>query len=345
MVNEKSLNVSEHDSREQAAEEAVAERLDKFAWKAVHPLVRAHRDRFREMVLRCMEDLIRRRDNLEDFERRRQKHFEQKVLAEPRLQDEAAGPPQPDWCWEFHNRHRPTTDAERTIKGWTPPDLSRECWPNADLPLPLPIGRDGEPGRELDLAEKYAVLAAVHDCFCNNVEPVDLWRNERESLSVEDFLRGAESNPSMPGMLYPALVAAVREISQLDSERDLEPLADYLADVKDDLEKQAQQNGAEITSQTHSAPRVVTLREEGRELVVDDGRPIGFGDTRQFSALSALFKSTRGVPVMLTRDVIKDLKIRLRRDGAKMFADCIESRTGLGYALVLPDTTEVRHLQ
>lgn len=200
--------------------------------------------RLREMVRWWEAELRAREDVREEFERRRRAH-EDVLRGRGRLRDKKAGPPKPDWVWEYYPEivhfrklcwcyseysepmeQLVRRDLDTSVCGWTPPHLSRERWPEVQWPLPVP------PDRVLRLKEAYAVLAAVRDHALPVVEAIDPWRAEREAWNAEAFTQTPEMPP---GQLYVSLVDDVQGITE-DDRNQLQAL---LREVEADLELRA----------------------------------------------------------------------------------------------------------
>ena len=117
--------------------------------------------RFQEMIdLRATAYLAKFREQRR-FDGRRRKHFE-KTRGDRRLSDYEAGPPKKGWVWDVCrvriavSKQPPRSEYER-IEAWVPLRFSNRVRP--ELESLLPLRRE----QELDLADKYTCLAAVHD--------------------------------------------------------------------------------------------------------------------------------------------------------------------------------------
>ena len=185
------------------------EELTDIAWK-VDALIREHgaRDRFREMIAEAENQHRRRCNDERDRQQRRLEHFEIEVQADPRLRDLEAGPPEPDWVWEWEETCQ--------LEAWVPPEFHQGKRVDTSPPLPLPE-------REMSLAENYLVLGALRDYVCKSEEKLLCWEDlEGESPVVRLKSKGA------------SYLIWAREISKLRPEH-RKPLEAFLQKVEEDL--------------------------------------------------------------------------------------------------------------
>ncbi len=125
---------------------------------------------FQTNVTQWLTDLFESREHDGRLESERARYAERFFARRPsteddtypcrkRLRSRQEGPPDEGWLWETLKRPRGPRGQMRKrqiIEGWVPPDLSIKGYLDVRLPFPLPD--DG-----LTLAEKYVVLATVHD--------------------------------------------------------------------------------------------------------------------------------------------------------------------------------------
>jgi hypothetical protein len=189
------------------------------------------RDRFRGMTEAWHEDHLKRRKRHDERERQREAHFKQRVARKPRLRDKATVPPGPDWEWEHFVYPVETLEGGRrtreleTLEVWVPLALTEVAEPDDQLPLPMPH-------RRYTLSEKYTVLAAVRDRYCDGVESLDRWYDPSSTP-------GAPANEARCGNLkqeslgapYHELIYEARRLG----EEDVDWLADILREVEADL--------------------------------------------------------------------------------------------------------------
>jgi hypothetical protein len=103
-----------------------------------------------------------------------------------------------------------------------------------DCRRPLPV-----PDREVSLAERYAVLAAVWNAYWPGEEKIDPWRKWRHvhlrSMNEEEYRK--YKREGLPGLAFHWLVAGVAgDIPTVRlTKKDRVIVADWLADVKADL--------------------------------------------------------------------------------------------------------------
>lgn len=182
---------------------------------AIHDVILKYsaQPRFEEMVRRWCGEYLSLVDAERDFEQRRAEHA-RRVQLDPRLQDQAAGPPDEGWRREAlrlpsdAGAERPTPQL---IGGWVPPELSSANWPEVRYPWPLPSA-------ELTVPGKYAVLAAVHDSLSRGRKKINRWEERSDAPEA-----GAFAN----------LVGRVKNDPGSDNTRaDVRALLD---DVEDDL--------------------------------------------------------------------------------------------------------------
>ena len=116
--------------------------LTDIAWR-VNALVRGPSvlERFHEKIWRWYLDVKILDSENNALERRRDEHIDA-ILATPRLRDESAGEPRPEWEWWETSRlirvrdDVGSQDQRVDIEGWAPPDLIHNE-PKKYWPLPL----------------------------------------------------------------------------------------------------------------------------------------------------------------------------------------------------------------
>jgi|GEM_PF-5099459 len=229
-----------------------------LAWR-VYDLVRLPKNmsRFQEMVRRWDREYRIQLAKYEEWERLRREH-EDRVRTDPQLRDKSAGRPEPGWNWDCTPiriyRYRQSRQGKEAMElwfeapngAWTPPDLFYDREPEPESLFPLP-------DRELTLAEKYVVLAAIHDHFCPRREPIDPWRNEQDAW---------EPSPKqliMPGMPYIRLMDDAKQ----SPEDDEDDLFSILKDVRFDLsdKQRSTADDPEVPTKATSGYTVAALRE------------------------------------------------------------------------------------
>jgi hypothetical protein len=110
-------------------------------------------------------------------ERRRLEYFATKVTASrARLRDEAAGPPEEGWRFEYCRVY----DAEGSmlVSGWCPPDLIEHARPRVDSLVSFCDCSDlpdfeSDPDRQLSKSEKYTICAVIHDVVYRGFEKIN----------------------------------------------------------------------------------------------------------------------------------------------------------------------------
>jgi hypothetical protein len=143
----------------------------------------------------------------------------------------------------------PNAPGQQSVKqAWLPAELSPDLDPDDSPPLPVPENR------EVLLAERYAVLAAVWDAHWTGDEKIDPWwgwRQSRPGLMNEEEYKEYKRE-AMPGIAYALLVSLVGPTNDDAptvrlSEKDRVIVQTWLADVA----------GAELATQTGGARQVI----------------------------------------------------------------------------------------
>ena len=113
--------------------------------------------------------------------------------ASDRLRDWKAGPPSdhPDWILEYC--------PEITGSVWLPPEYAIGNEPDTSPPLPF---KD----RESTLWEAVAILAAIHDLVCRNVDPI---------VPKQDLQSGTRRDTKF-GVVYLALLRQIPKLTERD---------------------------------------------------------------------------------------------------------------------------------
>jgi len=93
----------------------------------------------------------------------------------------------------------PRTDNRSFLEAWLPAELSPDLDPDDSLPLPV------LENREVSLAERYAVLAAVWDARWEGDEKINSWPGPYDQMEREEYKR-----EGLPGSAYELLVFLVR---------------------------------------------------------------------------------------------------------------------------------------
>ncbi|OHB51927.1 MAG: hypothetical protein A2Y12_05020 [Planctomycetes bacterium GWF2_42_9] len=205
----------EHDPQEVASKDwlhRIALAVDEFV-KAKSCIVQ-----FQQMITKWSSEQDQRVHEHDYWQGQRQRHFEEEVSTDPDLQQENRQPPFENWVFESYNRaeHFGSKNRQHRIisyQGWVPPELAMASEPDCQSPLPLPV-------RAITLTEKYAVLAAVHDYFCNDAEYIDPWQDAKEAAEL------------MAALAYTVLVHD--GVEQL-TESDRDDLEVFLEDIKADV--------------------------------------------------------------------------------------------------------------
>jgi hypothetical protein len=214
--------------------------------------------RFREKVGCWCKDW-RCRDRAEKKWWQRYNEHARQVQGDDRLQNKDAGPPGSGWC--FVEVQPPRKSAGQVhlpavIGGWVPPELLPENRPDAGYPLPLP-----GPNCVLTLAEKYALLAAVHDEGLHGTTKLDPWQD----------------SPDDPeGWPYRALRNTTRGLPAGDKEH----VRAILGEVRRDLEQNPPSAKGERKGKGGKPP-VRQAEARKREQLVQKWRKAKEADVRQ----------------------------------------------------------------
>ncbi len=135
----------------------------------------------------------------------------------PRMCDESAGPPKEGWRFQAVVKRNPSDECHpEMIYMWVPKKLLRENEPQVHAILPILRQEDNGKPESLSLAEKYATLGAVHDCFSKGLDKINPW----------------PSNTKLEGIAYHLLL---REIPKLPRAT-LFSIEAFLDDVDEDIE-------------------------------------------------------------------------------------------------------------
>lgn len=109
---------------------------------------------------------------------------ERRIAERPRFRDEGAGLPEPGWVFDsFDLKNEDGLWTGITVRGWFPGELGdANAPPEPCLPLPPPVDPP-------TLAERYAALAAIHDCFEKSRQKVDPWAraDDDDSISIKGY--------------------------------------------------------------------------------------------------------------------------------------------------------------
>ena len=161
--------------------------IETEAW-AVRKLIDDYKatGRFREMLLQWGNDTNKRDEEHRVWLERRKDHFERVVQQEQRLRTSpsAAPPneilhePERNWVWDQYPE-----DRTCQLEAWVPLDLALANEPDTSLPLPL------RADRVLTLAERYAVLTAIHDRRTRGIGKIDTWSDVTDATHQADRLR------------------------------------------------------------------------------------------------------------------------------------------------------------
>lgn len=293
---------------------AFHEWLNTVAWH-VHDLVRrpAGLERFQENIWRWYLHVKIRNSEIKGWEIRRDEHIDT-VLASPRLRDKAAGPPrylgmtflasQPEWEW--WETIRPIHHLWRImgVSGWAPSDLNYSDEPKRYWPLPLTR-------RALRTEEKYTLLAAIHDHFCNGVKRIGPW---------PELYADAESRRDVDeGISY--VVLHHRDVPTDLKAKDRPAIEAFLKDVDEDL-RTAGEEDEEV-----GVPKPADGLAEGMEKAGSEGDGRNGGKTAaeqdtppQIEGGSQLASVPDKAGAVTTADVMpaaKDAKEAVRRLGVK----------------------------
>lgn len=123
-----------------------------------------HAGRFGGMINDWWGHRLRKHDEHIEWLQKLTDHYK-RFLKDERLQDENAGPPEKGWQFLRYDVEGDCIDVgswdedDGDIGAWTPSELWPENEPDTSLPLPLA-------NRLYSLAEKYVLLAAIHDTYC-----------------------------------------------------------------------------------------------------------------------------------------------------------------------------------
>ena len=177
---------------------------------------------FKDKVVEWSECYAAVEESRRTWEIRRTEH-EQHALTQRRLLDEDAGSPDEGWSFEQFRLRDIANEAltsgvepvmlfhspsEPLIGAWFPTEL---CWDNCpEAALPLPPSADPP-----TLCERYAALAAIHDCFAKSRQKIDPWAraDKDDSISIEDYTEKIVPHASR----YDALKDVVRQCEDSES--------------------------------------------------------------------------------------------------------------------------------
>ncbi len=223
----------------------------------VHELIRKHKavSRVREMIRRWGARWDAEGEARKQWEIKRNKHFAKlaKLPADDPLRVKADKPPKRGWKWDrslvledVPKAKAPRLDGKGTmevltralkwldIRGWVPPKLLWEAAPETTFFLPLT-------DKPLELDEKYALLAAIHDAALRAIPKLDPWDGENDA----DILSSTE------WMSFFALRKGVIEhVADYEAEFTI-----FLGDVEDDLKGQGggQTVQSPVATERHAA--------------------------------------------------------------------------------------------
>ncbi len=198
--------------------------IDTEAW-AIRKLIDEYRaiGRFREMLLQWGNDSNERDEEHKVWLERRKNHFERVVEREERLRtrpsaaqpNEVLRESELNWVWDQYYKE----DRTGWLEAWVPPDLASASEPDTSPPLPL------RTDRVLNLAERYATLAAIHDRRTRGVEKVNPWSDATDATCQSDRRRWLAS------LSYTLLQVEVDALT----EQDRDAIAAIRRSVEDDL--------------------------------------------------------------------------------------------------------------
>ncbi len=184
---------------------------------------------------------------LEEWDHRHREHFTVTVPSDPTLTDKSRNDlRESGWHWVEGGPHfgldqLPHGKDVAAVDAWVPRGL-RECdRPDAEPPFPLPQ-------RQLELPEKYAVLAAIHGRTQNSagIDP----HGEITCLADHGF--------SLAAVPYANLQCEIQSLNKHDEA----VCRGYFGDVKKDLAENSQvikANANEVTGLDGGAVQVVSL--------------------------------------------------------------------------------------
>jgi len=136
------------------------------------------KERFRERVKEAADEWLRRADDKENREEARREAVEKDgvpLWSGHPSKDPKEGPEEKRKDGSFHWVEAATDEgsgARFSLGAWLPRELSPDLDPDDSLPLPVPAKR------EVSLAERYAVLAAVWDARWKGGQKIDPWNGE-----------------------------------------------------------------------------------------------------------------------------------------------------------------------
>jgi hypothetical protein len=196
-------------------------------------------------VKEAVAEWERRSDAKQKRKDARTKALKTKARKYKRIEGAGPRPPKPRTASFYYAEAIPArgrfnrlrTPAKIT-EAWLPAELSPDLDPDDSPPLPVPEDR------EVSLAERYAVLAAVWNARWNGDEKIDPWRRWRQSrpcvITKEEYKE--YKREGMPGLAYALLVSLVgltTDDAPTDrlSEKDALIVQTWLAKVQTDLTK------------------------------------------------------------------------------------------------------------
>jgi hypothetical protein len=206
------------------------------------------RERFRDCVKEATAEWQRRSDTKQKRKEARTEAVKTTGIPLPTSEESSRLPPNPmdgSFSWSAFIPDRSAPDQRSPWIAWLPAELSPDLDPDDSPPLPVPEDR------EVSLAERYAVLAAVWDARWMGDEKIDPWRRWRQSrpgvMGEEKYKE--YKREGMPGIAYALLVSLVglttgdAPTGRL-SEKDAVIVQTWLADVDADLARQGEVESA-----------------------------------------------------------------------------------------------------
>ena len=182
-------------------------------------------------------ELVEQRRILSKWEDGRREHFA-RFREEPQLTSNRDGPPNDGWVWDVFPRAWAKKPGD-LVWGWTPPELATDHRPCDRSMVQILKGDDGMPDcctcatdgpHPLTRAEKFAVVAAIHDSVFRGVCDLSLWVDKTVAGGDDTHATDIE----VAGADYANLINAVQ---RLPEGRDA-MLAGLVEDVLRDVEPQ-----------------------------------------------------------------------------------------------------------
>lgn len=171
---------------------------------SVGALVRRHnaRCRFREKLHLWKQQHDAQDRAKEEWEARRQAHFDSLARLNPDdpRRAELAGPPGKGWLYQGHTVGASGQSPGEPLFGWVPPDLVSDASPQVRKILRLLSPSSYHASEALSLAEKYTLLAAIHDRIMVGCNPISPWRWPA-ALNDQTMPRAKEAAPFDMGLV------------------------------------------------------------------------------------------------------------------------------------------------